>query len=437
MKKIHGHTKNRVLGLCMLIATLFGSAVAKADAVLDWNLIAVNTAIANGQSPFAQARYASIVQLAVFEAVNAITGDYRPYLGSIVAPRGASADAAAIQAAYRVLSTYFPSSASTLGTARANSLAMIPDGQTKNDGIATGDAAAFAMIALRANDGSSPAQFKIPGPAVPGEYQATPSCPIVNGIAVGTFFQWQNVTPFGIPTVSEFLLDPPPALDSNQYAKAYNEVKAVGSASANSMERPPDRANVVLFYAASTPTFVFNLAARQVVAQEGRRSLSENARAFALINMAINDGAIASFFNKYHYNFWRPETAIHAGDTDGNSKTDPDPNWVPFIPAPCFPGYPSSHGGLSNAGAEVMRRLYGEAGHAITLSNPAVPNIVLHYGSFRQITDDISDARVYGGIHFRTDQDAGARLGRAVGTAVYKINLRAVHDDGWDDRDDK
>jgi hypothetical protein len=433
MKIMHGDATKRTLGLCMLIATLlFRPAVAKADAVLDWNEIAVNTAIANGQTPFAQARYGAIVQLAVFEAVNAITRDYRPYLGNIVAPHRASADAAAIQAAYRVLSTYFPASASTLGTARANSLALIPDGQAKNDGIATGDAAASAMIALRANDGSSPAQFKIPGPAVPGEYQATTSCPIVNGIRVGTFFQWQNITPFGIPSVSEFLLDPPPALESNQYAKAYNEVKAVGSR--NSTERPPDRTNIVLFYAASSPTFLFNLAARQIVTQEGRHSLSENARAFALINMAISDGSFASFFNKYHYNFWRPETAIHAGDTDGNRKTDDDPNWGPFIVTPCFPGYPSNHGTLSNAGAEVLRRLYGEAGHAITLSNPAVPDTVLHYGSFRQITDDISDARVYGGIHFRFDQAAGARLGRAVGTAIYKNNLRAMH--GYDRDDD-
>jgi hypothetical protein len=407
-------------------ALLSGPAVAKADAVLDWNLIAVNTT--NPSGPFAQARYVAIVQLAVFEAVNSITRDYRPYLGSIVAPHGASADAAAIQAAYRVLITYFPANA-MLATARANSLARIPDGPSKSDGIATGDAAAFAMIALRANDGSSPAQFKVPGPAGPGEWLATPSCPIVNGIGVGVFLQWGNVTPFGIPSVSEFLLDPPPALDSNQYARAYNEVKAVGSL--NSTERPPDRANVVLFYASSSPTFVFNLAARQV-AQEGWHSLSENARAFALINMAIGDGSFASFFNKYHYNFWRPETAIHAGDTDGNRKTDADPNWAPFIPAPCFPGYPSNHGTLSNAGAEVLRRLYGEFGHAITLSNPAVPNIVLHYGSFRKITDDISDARVYGGIHFRTDQDAGERLGRAVGRAVYKNNLRAKHGHDWD-----
>ena len=163
--------------------------------------------------------------------------------------------------------------------------------------------------------------------------------------------------------------------------------------------------------------------------QQQGRSLSENARALALINMAINDSLVASFFNKYHYNFWRPETAIRAGDTDGNPKTDPDPNFLPFIVTPCFPSYPSNHGSGSNGGAEVLRRLYGEGGHSITLSNPAVPTIVLQYTSFKQITDDISDARVYGGIHFRTDQVAGARLGRAIGTAVYKNNLRPVHDD--------
>jgi hypothetical protein len=413
----------------MLIATLLsGPAVAKADAVLDWNLIAVNTTAPSG--PFAQARYVAIVQAAVFEAVNSITRDYRPYLGSIVAPHGASADAAAIQAAYRVLSTYFPASASMLGTARANSLALIPDGPPKSDGIATGDAAASAMITLRANDGSSPAQFKIPGPAVPGEWQATPSCPIVNGIAVGIAFQWQNITPFGIPSVSEFLLEPPPALLSHEYAKAYNEVMTVGGR--DSTERPQDRADVAVYYAASSPTQVLNQAARQV-AQERWRSLSENARALALVNMAINDSLVASFFNKYYYNFWRPETAIRAGDTDGNRKTDPDPNFLPFILTPCFPSYPSNHGSAANGGAAVLRRLYGDGGHAITLSNPAVPSIVLHYGSFRQITDDISDARVYGGIHFRTDQVAGARLGKAVGRAVYKNNLRAGHHNERDD----
>jgi len=248
----------------------------------------------------------------------------------------------------------------------------------------------------------------------------------VNGIAVGTGFHWQNVSPFGISFASDFLLDPPPALTSNKYAKAYNEVMTVGSVS--STERPQDRADVAVFYAASSPTLVMNQAARQVAQQQGR-SLSENARALALINMAMNDSLVASFFNKYHYNFWRPETAVHAGDTDGNPKTEPDPSFAPFITTPCFPSYPSNHGSASGGGAEVLRRLYGEAGHAITITNPAVPNIVLQYTSFKEITDDISDARVYGGIHFRTDQVAGARLGRAIGTAVYKKNLRRVNDD--------
>ncbi len=426
MKKIHGDTKKRALGLCMVVATLLGSAAARTDAVLDWNVIAVNTAVANGQNPYAQARSAAIVQLAVFESVNAITGEYHPYLGTIVAPPGASADAAAIQAAYRVLSTSFPLSASTLDADLANSLAAIPDGQAKTNGIATGEAAALAMIALRANDGSSPPQVKIPGPPVPGEWQATPSCPIVNGIAVGTAFQWQNVTPFGIPSASEFLLDPPPALASREYARTYDEVMTVGSI--ESTERPQDRANVALFYAASSPTQVFNQAIRQV-AREQRRSLSENARALAVMNMAMNDSLVASFLNKYHYNFWRPETAIHAGDTDGNPKTDPDPSFGPFVTTPCFPSYPSNHGSAANAAAEILRRIYGEGGHFMTLSNPTVPDIVLQYTTFEQITDDISDARVYGGIHFRTDQVAGERLGNAIGNAVYKNNLRRMHGD--------
>jgi hypothetical protein len=427
MRSMHGRSNGSYgLVFAFMASLLWGSAAARADVVLDWNAIAVNTAVANKANPFAQARHAAIVQLAVFEAVNAIKGDYQPYLGTITAAPGASAEAAAIEAAFDVLSTYFPASASTLATERTNSLAQIPDGPAKDAGVATGDAAASAMIALRMNDGASPPQFKVPGPAVPGEWQATPSCPVINGVASGIAFQWQNVTPFGISHASDFLLGPPPALTRNQYARAYNEVMTVGSI--NSTQRPQDRSNVALYYAASSPTQVFNQAAQQVAQQQGR-SLSENARALALINMAMNDSLVASFFNKYQYNFWRPETAIRAGDTDGNPRTEADPNFAPFITTPCFPSYPSNHGSAGNGATEVMRHLYGEAGHSITLTNPAVPSIVLQYTSFKEITDDISDARVYGGIHFRTDQNAGARLGRAVGSAVYKNNLRRLRED--------
>ena len=425
MNMLVGRSMERIFKVfsALMLSVVCGSVAARADAVLDWNTIAVNTSVANKHSPFAQAREAAIVQLAVFEAVNAISREYQPYLGTITASRGASAEAAAIEAAYSVLVNYFPASKPALDADWKASMGAIPNGQAMTEGIAAGDEAASAMMALRLHDGSSPAEFKVPGLPVPGEWQATPSCPVVNGIQQGTQYQWQNVVPFGVSSVRDFLLAPPPALATEKYADTYNEVMRVGSL--NSTARPADRANVALFYAVTSPSQVFNQAARQVATEKGR-SLAENAHDLALINMAISDSIVAAFFNKYHYNFWRPETAIHAGNADGNPETEGDPSWVPFITTPCFPSYPSNHGTSANSAAEVMRHLYGEGGHTITLTNPVVPTIVLPYTSFDEITDDISDARVYGGIHFRTDQDAGAKLGRAVGAAVYKSNLRPV-----------
>ncbi|HJU11937.1 MAG TPA: hypothetical protein VJ728_13725, partial [Candidatus Binataceae bacterium] len=283
----------------VLALTVSAPGFAKADVVSDWNAIAVDTAVANGANPFAQGRYGAIVQLAVFEAVNSITQDYRPYIG--ITPRpGASPEAAAIEAAYHVLSVYFPNSASALNSDLASSLAQIPSSQAKTDGIAAGDEAATAIISLRTNDGASPPQFKVPGPAVPGEWQATKSCPTVNSVKVGTAYHWQNVTPFGVPDAKAFLLPPPPALTSEAYAKAYNEVMTVGDV--NSTQRPQDRADVATFFAVSSPTQAFNQVAREVIQQQGR-SLSANARALALMNMAINDSLVASFYNKYLYNF--------------------------------------------------------------------------------------------------------------------------------------
>jgi hypothetical protein len=411
---------------------------ARADVVLDWNAIAVNTFISQGQSPFAQARYLAITQLAVFEAVNAINGDYKAYLGTVVAPVGASADAAAVAAAYTVLSTYFPA-APGLNALYLASLAAIPNGTPKTNGIATGVAAATQMIAKRVGDGSSPPQFYAPTSTDPGVWQTTPSCPAAGGVN----FQWQNITPFGVASapgdkawIAQFAPGPPPALTSNKYAKDYNEVKRVGNSTSDLTQRPQDRADVVRFYAGSSPTFVFNSVARQLAVVQ-HKSLSENARAFALINMSSNDALVVSFWTKYHYVLWRPETAIPGGNLDGNAKTDADNTFKPYIPTPCFPSYPSNHGSGSNSAAEILRRIYGAGGHDITMSNPAVAGLTFHYSRLKQITDDISDARVYGGIHFRFDQDAGADLGRDVAKYVYKHNLRrAKHDDDGNDDDE-
>ena len=367
-----------------------------------------------------------------------ITREYKPYLGTVVAPAGASADAAAIAAAYHVLKSYFPS-APNLDAAYAASLAAIRDGSAKNRGIATGQAAAAQVVALRSGDGAAPPLFDLPASLEPGVWQLTPSCPAAGGVA----FQWQNITPFGVPSapgsnewIAHFAPGPPPALTSRRYARDYNELKRVGNLHSDLSERPQDRADAARFYAASSPSFVFNLAARQVAIAEGG-TLSENARTLALLNMASSDSLVASFWVKYHYKLWRPETAIVEGGRDGNARTDSDSSFVPYVLTPCFPSYPSNHGSASTGAAEILRRIYGAGGHKITMANPAVPGVTFHYTTFSQIVDDIDDARVYGGIHFRFDQDAGGDLGRGVATYILKHNLRrARHGDRDEDDDD-
>src|SRR6266550_517419 len=200
-----------------------GAQEPTSDAIiLQWNEIAVATI--GAQPPFPSTRYIATVQVAVFEAVNAITGDYEPYLGTISAPPGASTEAAAVAAAHGVLKAFFPAQGAALDQQRANSLATIPDGQAKNDGIAVGEAAAAAMIANRTNDGSAPPQFHTPPNSDPYEWQTTAGCPAGGG----AFKQWPNVKPFGIESSSQFRADPPPKLTSGKYARDYNEVQAVG-----------------------------------------------------------------------------------------------------------------------------------------------------------------------------------------------------------------
>ena len=421
--------KTRIRILARLLALLvFCSSIAIADPVLEWNAIMVITI--SGQNPFAQARFAAITQLAVFEAVNSITKEYQTYLGIIAAPKGASPEAAAIAAAHAVLREYFPGNAATLDAARANSLAALPDGQAKNDGIVVGLASAALLIALRANDGSTPPQFYLPTSSAPGQWQLTPSCPPAGGV----FLHWRNVTPFGIRSSQQFRSDPPPTLTSHRYARSYNEVKEVGDA--GSAQRPPHQSDVARFFAVVSAVAAWNPAVNQVASAKGK-SLSKNARAFALLNMAMSDALVSVMETKYHYNLWRPETAIRAGDTDGNRNTEPLGSFVPFITTPCFPSYPSGHASASYAARKIAEEIFGEAGHSITLSNPLVPGVILQYDSFGQLTTDIDDARVYGGIHFRFDQTAGAQQGMQVGEYVHKHNLRRTCGDAETRRDMK
>lgn len=417
----------RVLVLTLLVVPVARPAAAQDDIVLKWNEIAARTATAT--NPFNQARIMSITQLAVFEAVNAITGGYEPYLNPpTAAPDGGSVEAAVVMAAHRSLTNYFtaPATVALLNAARDSDLAAIDDGPAKAAGMAVGVSAATAMIGLRLTDGSAtPPLTAIPSPTTAGDYALTTGC------GAGVFFNWQHVTPFAIGSPGDFLLPSPPALGSQQYTKDYYEVKTVGAR--DSAERPANRTEVVRLYAATSPSFALSMATRQIAAARGL-SLSENARALALIMMGINDSLIASFYNKYHYNLWRPETGIRAGESDGNRKTEGDAAFLTFIATPCFPSYPSNHASGTNGGLEVMRRLFGAAGHDITITGnvPVLRDLpatvfTLHYAQLKAIADDVDDARVYGGIHWRFDQVAGNALGRAVATEVTKNNLRPVH----------
>ena len=417
----------RVFVVMLFGALIASPAMAQDDIVLKWNEIASRTATAT--NPFNQARIMAIVQLSVFEAVNAITGDYTPYLEpQLEAPAGASLEAAVVIAAHRTLTTYFPAPATValLNAARDSDLAAIADGQAKTDGMALGMAAANAMIALRANDGSAtPPLTVVPSPGSLGDYELTTNC------TAGMFYNWPNVTPFAINSPQEFLLPPPPSQHSQLYAKDYYEVSTMGSV--DSGLRPADRTDVARLYGGTSPNYALSMATRQISAVKGL-SPSQNARALALIMMAINDSLISSFYNKYHYNLWRPETGIRKGELDDNRNTGGDIAFTPFIPTPCFPSYPSNHASGTNGGLEVMRRLFGAAGHDITITNnvPALrtlpaTTLTVHYTQLKAIADDVDDARVYGGIHWRFDQIGGNELGRAVATEVVKTKLRPVH----------
>lgn len=338
---------DRNLALILGAVLLLQTPAANADVVQQWNGIMLQTVA--GQNPFAAARVAAITQLAMFEAVNAIEGEFEPYLGGITAAPGASAEAAAVAAAHRVLATYFPDPAAVLDQQRAESLAAL-SGTGVDDGVAVGEAAAAALIAVRAGDGSgSPLPYTpLSGP---GFWQPTPPA-----FSAGILRHWGLMTPFGLTSGSQFRLPPPPALTSNEYRKDYDEVKAVGGVA--SARRPQDRTDVARFYAVTGAAHVWNPVCVEAAVDRGS-SLVELARALALLNMAISDGLVASLDTKYHYHFWRPVTAIRAGDTDGNERTHADPDFLPLVATPPFPSYPSAHASASYAARTVIESLFG------------------------------------------------------------------------------
>lgn len=400
----------------MVAALLLIADSARSDAVTDWNEIMEQT-VANAD-PFLRLRSAAITQLAVFEAVNSIEGDYIPYLDAVPSADGASAEAAAIAAAHRVLTSLHPDHLARLDSFRDASLAKIADRAALSAGVRVGIAAADRILALRADDGSAKNMPYTPG-TEPGVWQPTPpdySPAYRPGL--------REVKPFGLEHSAQFRVGPPPPLHSARYARDYDEVRTFGELDASA--RTKKGTDIARFYELTEPGPIYNPAARQVSAAQGK-TLSQNARIFALVNMAIFDAAVACFDSKYFYNFWRPVTAIQAGNLDGNRRTQRVANWQPLSYTLPFPSYPSGHASFAGAAVYILEHLLGKNDHAIVLANTALPELVLHYSSWNEIANDIDDARVFGGIHFRFDQSAGARQGRHVGAFILQRYLRPVN----------
>ena len=412
------------IGLSTLM--VMSGATASADAVIDWNIIALKTTAAAPFNPPVETRNLAIVHAAIFDAVNSITGEFESYSVEVSAPKGASADAAAVAAAHFALVQLYPAQQATLDDAYAASLARIPDGVAKTDGIAVGESAAAQLLALRANDGADAAVTApyTPG-AKPGDWIPTPPA-FHPALDPG----WGKIRPFLLREGSQFRPGPPPALTSSQYTRDFNEMKEIGSLTSST--RTQDQTNLAQFWVSTAPQN-WNPAARQVAIARGL-TLSQNARLFALLNLAGADAFIACWDVKYTYNQWRPVTAIRAADTDSNPDTAADPTWTPLLATPPFPDYIAGHTTYAGTAKEVLEHILGKnPGVVMKLTSATAPGVIETYTTFEDIADGVVDARVWGGIHWRTSSVRGERVGEEVGRYAARHFLRSKRRDHQDE----
>jgi len=385
------------------------------DPVLQWNvnmLQALSTATPSG---VLQSRVAAIVETAVYDAVASFSEDAEPYAGiHIPPPPGASIDAAAIAAAHFALVNLIPAQSASLDTLYASSLSA-RGLTTANPGVDVGEQVASSILAARAADGSASAQFpySAPGAGNPGVWVPTPPA-----FAPASLPGWGNVTPWVMRRGSQFRVPPPPAVDSDVYAQDVEEVRNFGAL--NSIVRTSYQTEIAKWWPPSA-VILWNPIARQVAVARGL-SISENARLFALLNVAAADAAIACYESKYAYSVWRPISAIRNAD---GVRIPADPNWQPFLATPAFPEYPSAHNEISGAIAQILIAFFGDTpGVAMVAHSPANPAFDHFWTQFSEGIDEVINARVWEGIHFRNSDEQGMRAGRCVGRFVVRHALR-------------
>ena len=418
----------RLLLVCALVV-LGAPPVAQADAVIDWNVQAQATILAPGPTAHASTLSFAMVHGAVYDAVNAIDHRYQPYLRVPRASRHASQDAAAATAAFRVLAALHPDQLPTLQDRYDASLGAIADGRAKRRGIAAGEAAAAAMLAAREHDGRLPAGTPYPFPlgTAAGEWRVSP--PLT---AVDPAWWVGNVRPFLIGRGDRFRTPGPNPLASKAYARDLNEVKRIGAF--DSPVRTADQTTAAIFWQAQ-PMMLYSGVMRDLSARY-RLSTAGNARLFGMVTLAAADGAISCWNDKYHWRFWRPIDAIRLAGSDGNPLTTGDPTWralfdpatpsTPPLATPSFPDHPSGHSCVTSSVAHALQDFFGKDKIAFDVASPRFPGQPRHFRRFSELLQEIVDARVWGGIHFRAADEQGAGIGRQVAGWERRHYFRGV-----------
>ncbi|MGC2031667.1 MAG: vanadium-dependent haloperoxidase [Steroidobacteraceae bacterium] len=410
-----------ILGLTLGLA--FSPASPAQNAVANWHAITESTVVATAKkSPSVAFVYFAYVDVAMYDAVNSIGGRFKPFAVETHAPRGASRDAAAATAAHDVLVHYFPTQASTLDADLAASMATIADGQAKTDGISVGKAVAAQWLALRAGDGLEAPVVYVwghgpgiwePVPTYPAPPPNTPPPPVA---------PWQaKFKPFALLSADQFLADvpPPPSLTSATFTRDFNRTKDYGAL--DSSVRTPEQTEIGLFWT-DNPAAQYSRALRALIASQSLDTASA-ARLGAMSFVALADAATACFNAKYHYAFWRPYTAIHDADSDGNPNTVADSNWVPLAVTPGHPEYPAAHGCVTAALMDTLTAYFDTEEMPYTVTS-TVTGTTHSFNNFEDVVAEVDNARIYGGMHFHHSVKEGNRLGNRVADYMLRTQFR-------------
>jgi hypothetical protein len=396
-------------------ALALSATAARGDVIMDWNAKADALAVEKQLPNAPNARGQAMLHIAMFEAVNAVDRRYAPYKLNLTADRTTSREAAAAAAAYDVLLALHPDKKSDLDATLAASLAGIADNEAKSKGIELGKQAAAGIIALRANDGSN----------TPEDYRPATTAGVYVPTTIPIESTSSKIRPFAMTSASQFRAAPPPALTSETWTRDLNEIREIGGSA--SSKRSDEQTTTARFWFFTGPR-TYNTIVRQIVSAR-KMDLVDCARLYALTSMASTDAFIAVFDAKYTYNLWRPVTAIRNADLTSNPATPREASWQPLGATPMHPEYPCAHCIVASAVSTVLQHVVGNEIGEITLASPTAPGVTRKWTRLQDYSDEVSNARIYAGFHYRFSTEAGKDMGKKIGDlAATTLMLSAVAD---------